>query len=116
MSTTEDLKLYNKVLYLLHRALVDIRSEAYKGSRCDVKKIEDIADIFESMPMYIFMSKDTSWIDAFISQIDCYINKYKRGRNYMEVLQMNYHEFVEKKLHYTLKDDEPINFPQKERI
>ena len=120
MNTAEDLKLYNKILYLLHRALVDIRSEARKCSICDIKKIEDIADIFEAMPMYIFMSKDTSWIDAFIYEINFRMKQHHTSshnfrqilKNYMEILQMDYHDFVEKHLKHTLKDDEPIAFPQ----
>lgn len=120
MNTKDDLKFFNKILYLLHRALVDIRREAYRGSQCEVKKIEVIANIFEAMPMYIFMSNDTLWIDAFINEIDFRMKQYHNSshnfrqilKNYMEILQMDYREFVEKHLKFIMKDDEVIVFPQ----
>jgi len=124
MNTPDDLKLYNKILFLLHRALNDIRREAYRGPQSEIKKIEVIADIFEAMPMYIFMWNETSWINSFIHEIDFRMKQYHNSshnfrqilQNYREILLMDYHEFVEKHLNYTLRDDEPIDFPQKERL
>jgi len=90
--------LYKKVLFLLHKSLVDIRRFAFNGDfglPVNHTLISDIADVFEIVPAWI--NQDFEYFDTFRGELVRLEKKHKNcGLHYLYFLDMDEHEFLKR--------------------
>lgn len=90
--------LYKKVLFLLHKSLVDIRRFALNGDfglSVNHTLISDIADVFEIVPAWI--NQDFEYFHIFREELVHLEKKHKDcGLNYLFFLDMDEHEFLKR--------------------
>ncbi|MBX9680476.1 MAG: hypothetical protein K2X38_17085 [Gemmataceae bacterium] len=82
--------IHQKLCYLLHRSLVEIRMLAWKGESAH---IADLADTFEFVPSLLTQWRPEGY-ETVREAIALHQKKYPHGFDYCTALDMDGHEFA----------------------